>query len=64
MPDNYDLFLAHDAEQEESLKKFPRCDFCGQVIQEDHLYDIDNEIYCEECMEAHFKRPTERYMRQ
>jgi formylmethanofuran dehydrogenase subunit E len=61
--DNHRRWQMHDAEQEESLEKFPKCDFCGKVIQEDHLYDIDNEIYCEECMEAHFKKPTERYMR-
>lgn len=61
--DNYERLQMHDAEQEKSLEKYPKCDFCGKVIQEDHLYDIDNEIYCEECMEAHFKKPTEKYMR-
>ena len=60
--DNYRRWQMHDAEQEEALEKFPKCDFCEKVIQEDYLYDIDNEIYCEECMEA-LKKPTERYMR-
>jgi formylmethanofuran dehydrogenase subunit E len=61
--DNYERFLIHEAEADEALDNFPKCDFCGEVIQEDHLYDIGDEIYCEECMEAHFKKPTERYMK-
>ena len=60
--DNYERWEAYDAEQNRSQDKLPKCDFCGEVIQDDYLFDI-GDIYCEECMEERFKKPTERYMR-
>ena len=49
--DNYDLWEAHDREQEEALEDLPKCDWCGEPIQSEYLYSIGNEIVCEDCME-------------
>lgn len=42
----------------------PQCDFCGKHIQDDYVYDIDNELYCEDCMKSHFRKPIEKYMKE
>ena len=55
IPDNYELFQQHDAEQEELLEGLPVCCCCGNHIQDDCYYDIDGEIYCEKCMEDTFR---------
>ena len=52
-----------EAEYEESL---PTCEHCHEHITEEHLYNIDGEIYCEECAKdiiiEKFRKRTEEYM--
>ena len=62
MMDNHDLFVQHDAEQSAWEERLPKCDFCGEPIQDEYLYDIDGEIYCEECMKEHFRKSVDKYM--
>lgn len=38
-----------DAEQTEQLKKLPKCDCCGEPIQDDYGYRFDGELLCEDC---------------
>jgi formylmethanofuran dehydrogenase subunit E len=64
IPDNYDRWRTHDAELEESLLLLPECIYCGERIQEDYLYIINDEILCEHCMEKHFRKPTEDYIKK
>jgi formylmethanofuran dehydrogenase subunit E len=61
VPDNYDAFRRHDAEQEEWLSKRPVCEYCGEPIQDDYLYKIGGELYCEECMNDLFRHDAEDY---
>ena len=49
--DNYDLWCEYDRQQEEELRKRPKCDCCGEYIQEDFCYRIGIKLYCEYCME-------------
>ena len=62
LPDNYDLFAQHDAEQERWLEQRPICSCCGEHIQDDRLYDINGELYCCECTEEEFSKSTDDYM--
>jgi len=55
IPDNYDLFARHDAEQEAQLEKLPECSECGEKIQDEHCFEINGEYICERCMEGHKK---------
>ena len=63
---NYERWERHDAEQEKRLQKRPVCSECGEHIQEEHLYDIDGELVCPEClqkyMDKHYREQTEKYM--
>jgi formylmethanofuran dehydrogenase subunit E len=44
-------FHRHDAEQYKSLESSECCDKCGDVIQDDHYYNIDGQIYCPSCID-------------
>ena len=39
----------HEREQEEWLKSRPVCDQCGEPIQDDAMFEFENETYCTEC---------------
>ena len=58
LPDNYDLWARHDAEQEAALELLPICDICEEHIQEEHCYQINDEIICEHCMVEYFRKDT------
>ena len=63
IPDNYDLFEQHEAEQQDRLDKLPTCICCGEPIQDEYCYEIDDELYCEKCMNDEYRKPTEDYER-
>lgn len=37
---------------EEWLNSRPVCDICGQPIQENHMFEVDNEQICPDCIEG------------
>ena len=63
VPDYNDLHRSYEAEQEKSLARCPICSYCSEPIQDDYLFDIDGELYCEECMKDLFRHSTENYER-
>lgn len=58
-PDNYDAWARHDAEQEAALELLPVCCECGERIQAETCFEINDEIVCEECMEHYRKFTTD-----
>ena len=62
MIDNYDLFLKYEAEQESRLERLPTCILCGESIQDEYCYEINDELFCEECMKDEFRKNTENYI--
>ena len=58
MIDNYGLWEQHDAEQQALLERLPKCDDCGEPIQEEHIYEVDCETLCEECIKKRYKKPN------
>ncbi len=63
VPDNYDAYRQHEAEREKWLKSRPICVYCEEPIQDDFLYEVNGELYCEECMQKWFRQSTEDYER-
>lgn len=41
------------ADKDEELEKLPKCIECGEPIQTEYYFEIDGELYCEECMDNH-----------
>lgn len=57
--DPLDDFASHDREQAKRLERLPKCDICGEPIQDDHFYLIDGYNFCPGCLEDHFRKEIE-----
>ena len=55
-------FELHEAQRERRLDKFPVCAHCDEPITDDHLFDIDGELYHLRCAEQEFQKFTEDYI--
>lgn len=60
IPDNYDAWVKHDAEQEAELQKLPECAECGEKIQDEEAYYINGEWICLNCMDS-YRRDVNDY---
>ena len=56
VPDNYDLWKSHDAEQQKQLDRLPRCSECERPIQEEFCYEVNGELVCDECMNNNHRK--------
>lgn len=52
-------FLRHDEEQNRWLESLPECADCGEPIQDEHCYEINDEYICPRCMEDLHRRDCE-----
>lgn len=59
IPDNYDYFKQHEAEQAAWLEKMPECSECGEKIQDESCYEVNGEYICEQCMKDNHRKSTE-----
>ena len=57
--DNYDRFVRHDTEQESALEKLPVCSECGEHIQDEHCFEINDEYICERCMNENHRKAVD-----
>ena len=55
-------FSRREAEEERWLESCPVCCRCHQSIQDERLFDIEGNLYHEECAEDEFKKWTEDYI--
>lgn len=51
-------FARHDAEREAALECLPVCSECGEHIQDEYCFEINDEIICETCMVEHYRKFT------
>lgn len=40
----------------------PRCTYCDSYIKDDFVYDIEDELICETCLNDNFKKPIQDYI--
>ena len=59
IPDNYDQFVRHEAEQQAQLDKLPECSECGEKIQDEYAYYINGEWVCEQCMNENYRKEVQ-----
>lgn len=55
-------FVTYDAEQEARRNRLPVCVYCGNAIEDDHYFLINDEIICEECLESYFRHDVDDYI--
>ena len=58
MIDNYGMWEQHDAEQEAWLDSLPKCEDCGDPIQDEFIFEVDGDTLCERCMNKRYKKPN------
>lgn len=61
MCDAYEMWRVREAELERKLARCPVCCHCGRHIQDENLFDINGELYHEECAFDEFRKYTEDY---
>ena len=61
VPDNYERWKQHDAEKQAELDKLPVCEYCGERIQDDYYFEINDECICEDCLNDNFRKSVEDY---
>ena len=52
----------YDMERQKELDKLPKCDICGEPIQDDFLYDLDGTLVCDECLKTEYRKPVDDYI--
>lgn len=57
IPDNYDIWRSHDAEQERRIARLPRCSECDNHITTEYAYYINGEWLCDKCMDS-YRQPV------
>lgn len=55
-------FNRWDAEQTAWLRKRPVCCYCGEHIQDDYFYQINDEVMCKDCLDGQFRKDVEDYI--
>jgi formylmethanofuran dehydrogenase subunit E len=61
-PDNYSQWENHERQQEAWLRKRPVCCYCGEHIQDDYFYQINDEVICKDCLDGQFRKYVEDYI--
>jgi hypothetical protein len=51
-----------DRYQQQQLARLPKCAYCGETIQDDKCYLINDELICPECLVREHEKNTEDYM--
>ena len=62
IPDNYDMWEAHERRAEARIAELPVCERCGKPIQGDYLYLINDEFICEKCLNREFRWNVEDFI--
>ena len=61
MCDAYELWRYRELELERKLARCPICCHCGKRVQDETLFDINGNIYHEDCAIEEFRKYTEDY---
>lgn len=61
MEDNYSLFRRKEAQEERWLEKLPVCGYCGDHVQDGYYFAINDEVVCQDCLDAHFRKDIDEY---
>lgn len=55
-------FERHDSGQARELKRLPICAECGEPIQDEHCFEINDELICEECLNQNHRKYVDDYI--
>ncbi len=52
-------FHSHDAQKERWLESRPECYECGNKIQDEYCFEVNDEYICEECMKDNHRKSVD-----
>ncbi len=52
----------HQAEIEKWLAKRPECADCGEPVQDEYFYLINDEVICPDCLKNNYRKNVEDYI--
>lgn len=55
-------FLNYDEKQCAELDKLPKCSECGEAIQGEYCFEINDELICEACLNEYYRKQTDDYI--
>ena len=55
-------FERYDAQRERELARRPKCCECDEPIQEDHCFEINDELVCIHCLKRYYLKGVEDYI--
>lgn len=55
-------FDRFDREQQKRLDRLPVCADCGEAVQDDHFYLINDAVICPDCMESGYRKEIDDYI--
>lgn len=55
-------FDCFDREQQKRLDRLPVCADCGEAVQDDHYYLINDAVICPDCMESGYRKEVDDYI--
>lgn len=53
---------AYDMEHQRWLDSLPKCAYCGEPIETDECYLINDELICPDCLVLEHEKKTEDYV--
>ena len=59
MPDNFSMWVRKERELELRLSSRPKCDDCGEHIQDEYYFEVEGDILCEECMHDRYRKSAD-----
>ena len=60
--DNYAMWERHQNAMDQMLARRPVCSICGENIQDEIAYNINDELICPDCLEKNFQIFVEDYI--
>lgn len=55
-------FDRYDWELNKTLVSHPVCADCGEAVQDDHYYLINDVVICPDCMESGYRKDVDDYI--
>ena len=49
-------------DQDNLLRRRPRCSECEEHIQDDILYEFDDKLICKDCLDLNHRRYTDEFI--
>ena len=54
LEDNYSMWKRHDDQLQAELDRLPRCEHCGEPIQDETAVQFNDSLFCFGCIKEYY----------